>query len=87
MNKVDIVEQSRLRDDIPEFWPGDTVKVHLIKRAPIPSGMRIPLVVSGPGGKFETFLVDPKTRPVLKVPFEIRRIDWDPERTVPARVR
>ena len=29
MNKVDIVEKSRLRDDIPEFWPGDTVKVHV----------------------------------------------------------
>jgi large subunit ribosomal protein L19 len=29
MNKVDIVEQSRIRDDIPEFWPGDTVKVHV----------------------------------------------------------
>ena len=29
MNKVDIVEQSRLRDDIPEFRPGDTVKVNV----------------------------------------------------------
>ncbi len=29
MNKVDIVEKARLRDDIPEFWPGDTVKVHV----------------------------------------------------------
>ncbi len=29
MNKVDIVEQSYLRDDIPEFWPGDSVKVHV----------------------------------------------------------
>ena len=29
MNKVDLVEQSRLRDDIPDFWPGDTVKVHV----------------------------------------------------------
>ncbi len=29
MNKVDIVEQSRLRDDIPDFRPGDTVKVHV----------------------------------------------------------
>jgi large subunit ribosomal protein L19 len=29
MNKVDVVEKSRLRDDIPEFWPGDTVKVHV----------------------------------------------------------
>ncbi len=29
MNKVDIVESSRLRDDIPQFWPGDTVKVNV----------------------------------------------------------
>jgi large subunit ribosomal protein L19 len=29
MNKVDVVEKSRLRDDLPEFWPGDTVKVHV----------------------------------------------------------
>ena len=27
MNKVDVVEQSRLRDDIPDFRAGDTVKV------------------------------------------------------------
>ncbi len=29
MNKVDIVEQSRLRDDPPDFRPGDTVKVNV----------------------------------------------------------
>jgi large subunit ribosomal protein L19 len=29
MNKVDVVEKARLRDDIPEFWPGDSVKVHV----------------------------------------------------------
>ncbi len=29
MNKVDLVEKARLRDDVPEFWPGDTVKVHV----------------------------------------------------------
>jgi large subunit ribosomal protein L19 len=29
MNNVDVVEKSRLRDDIPEFWPGDTVKVNV----------------------------------------------------------
>lgn len=28
MNKVDPVEKPRLRDDVPEFGPGDTVKVH-----------------------------------------------------------
>ncbi|MFP4149730.1 MAG: 50S ribosomal protein L19 [Nitriliruptoraceae bacterium] len=29
MNKVDLVERSRLRDDIPDFRPGDTVKVNV----------------------------------------------------------
>jgi large subunit ribosomal protein L19 len=29
MNKLDIVEKAQLRDDVPEFWPGDTVKVHV----------------------------------------------------------
>ncbi|MFP4635344.1 MAG: 50S ribosomal protein L19 [Nitriliruptoraceae bacterium] len=29
MNKVDVVERSRMRDDIPEFWPGDNVRVNV----------------------------------------------------------
>ena len=29
MNKVDLVESSRMRDDLPAFWPGDTVKVNV----------------------------------------------------------
>jgi large subunit ribosomal protein L19 len=29
MNLTQIVEQSQLRDDIPDFEPGDTVKVHV----------------------------------------------------------
>ncbi len=29
MNLTDIVEQSQLRDDVPTFDPGDTVKVHV----------------------------------------------------------
>ncbi len=29
MNKTDLVEKSYLRSDIPEFRPGDTVKVHV----------------------------------------------------------
>jgi large subunit ribosomal protein L19 len=29
MNNVDLVEKAQLRDDVPEFWPGDTVKVHV----------------------------------------------------------
>jgi large subunit ribosomal protein L19 len=29
MNRVDLVEKPRLRDDLPRFAPGDTVKVHV----------------------------------------------------------
>src|SRR5439155_18868992 len=29
MNPTDLVDRDRLRDDIPEFGPGDTVKVHV----------------------------------------------------------
>ncbi len=29
MNMIDIVEQEQLRDDIPDFGPGDSVKVHV----------------------------------------------------------
>jgi large subunit ribosomal protein L19 len=29
MNPIDVVEQEGLREDLPEFGPGDTVKVHV----------------------------------------------------------
>ena len=29
MNLTDIVEKAQLRDDVPDFAPGDTVKVHV----------------------------------------------------------
>ncbi|MGH2681876.1 MAG: 50S ribosomal protein L19 [Actinomycetota bacterium] len=29
MNRTDLVETPRLRDDLPDFRPGDTVKVHV----------------------------------------------------------
>ncbi len=29
VNKVDVVEQAYLRDDFPDFRPGDTVRVHV----------------------------------------------------------
>jgi large subunit ribosomal protein L19 len=28
MNATDLVDRARLRDDVPDFSPGDTVKVH-----------------------------------------------------------
>jgi large subunit ribosomal protein L19 len=29
MNKIDLVEKPRLREDLPDFRPGDTVRVHV----------------------------------------------------------
>jgi large subunit ribosomal protein L19 len=29
MNVIDAIEKEQLKDDVPEFLPGDTVKVHL----------------------------------------------------------
>jgi large subunit ribosomal protein L19 len=29
MNATDLVDRARLRDDVPDFGPGDTVKVHV----------------------------------------------------------
>jgi large subunit ribosomal protein L19 len=29
VNKIDLIEKPRLREDIPEFRPGDTVRVHV----------------------------------------------------------
>jgi len=29
VNSTDLVDNDSLRDDIPAFWPGDTVKVHV----------------------------------------------------------
>jgi large subunit ribosomal protein L19 len=29
MNVIDTIEQQQLRDDLPEFKPGDTIKVHV----------------------------------------------------------
>jgi large subunit ribosomal protein L19 len=29
MNKVDLVEKPRLREDLPDFRPGDTLRVHV----------------------------------------------------------
>ena len=29
MNSTDLVDRTQLRDDIPEFAPGDTLKVHV----------------------------------------------------------
>ena len=60
MNKVDVVEPSRLRDDIPEFWPGDSVRVNVRvvegTRARIQAFEGVVIARKG-GGLRETFTV------------------------------
>lgn len=29
MNRTDLIDRARLRDDVPDFGPGDTLKVHV----------------------------------------------------------
>src|SRR5882757_313813 len=29
MNKTDLIDRAQLRDDVPDFGPGDTLKVHV----------------------------------------------------------
>ena len=60
MNTVDIVEKAHLKQDLPEFWPGDNVKVHVRviegTRSRIQVFEGVVLARSG-GGMRETFTV------------------------------
>ena len=61
---------------------GRTIDVKLTAKTPLPPGTRIPLVVVGTGGQRAVFDVDPATPQSFTAPFSIRRVAWDPERTV-----
>ncbi len=74
MNKVDVVEKSRLRDDLPEFWAGDTVKVHV-------------RVVEGTRSRIQVFegVVLAKKGGGLRETFTVRKVSFGVgvERTFP----
>jgi large subunit ribosomal protein L19 len=59
MNLTDLVEKSQLRDDIPDFAPGDTVAVHVKvvegnrQRIQIFQGVVIAMRGSGAGESFK----------------------------------
>ena len=59
MNLIDLVEKTQFRDDIPEFNPGDTVKVHVKvvegnrHRVQIFQGVVIAMRGSGAGESFK----------------------------------
>jgi large subunit ribosomal protein L19 len=74
MNKLDVVEKSRLRDDLPEFWPGDNVKVHV-------------RVVEGTRSRIQVFegVVIARKRDGIRETFTVRKISFGVgvERTFP----
>ncbi|GGI06480.1 50S ribosomal protein L19 [Egicoccus halophilus] len=74
MNKVDLVEKSRLRDDVPDFAPGDTVKVHV-------------RVVEGTRSRIQVFegVVLARKNGGLRETFTVRKISFGVgvERTFP----
>ncbi|MFA9444744.1 50S ribosomal protein L19 [Egicoccus sp. AB-alg6-2] len=74
MNKVDVVEKSRLRDDVPDFAPGDTVKVHV-------------RVVEGTRSRIQVFegVVIARKNGGLRETFSVRKISFGVgvERTFP----
>ncbi|MEX2504136.1 MAG: 50S ribosomal protein L19 [Egicoccus sp.] len=74
MNKVDIVEKSRLRDDVPDFAPGDSVKVHV-------------RVVEGTRSRIQVFegVVIARKNGGLRETFTVRKISFGVgvERTFP----
>ena len=73
MNKVDLVEQARLRD-VPDFRPGDTVKVHV-------------KVVEGNRSRIQVFegIVLARQGGGLRESFKVRKISFGVgvERTFP----
>src|SRR5207237_5688326 len=60
MNRLDLVEKPRLRDDLPDFTPGDTVRVHVRVAEAGRERIRVfqGVVIRRQGGGFrETFTV------------------------------
>jgi large subunit ribosomal protein L19 len=74
MNKLDLVEKARLRDDVPDFAPGDNVKVHV-------------RVVEGTRSRVQVFegVVIARKNGGLRETFTVRKISFGVgvERTFP----
>jgi large subunit ribosomal protein L19 len=74
MHKLDVVEKSRLRDDLPEFWPGDSVRVHV-------------KVVEGTRSRIQVFegVVIARRGDGIRASFTVRKISFGVgvERTFP----
>src|ERR1700739_3569763 len=76
MNPTDIIDRDSLRDDIPEFRPGDTVKVHV-------------RVVEGNRERVQVFqgAVIRRQGVGVRATFTVRKVSFGAggERTFPAR--
>jgi aminopeptidase N len=64
---------------------GKTAQVEL-KGKRLPGDLAIPLVLEGEGGKTMTVKVKPGDKVKLEADFEVKKVRWDPERTVLADV-
>ena len=74
MNPIEAIEQEQLRSDVPEFRPGDTVKVHV-------------KVVEGEKERVQVFqgVVIRKTNGANRAAFTVRKVSYGVgvERTFP----
>ena len=74
MNQIDAIEQEQLRSDIPDFKPGDTVKVHV-------------KVVEGEKERIQVFqgVVIRRRRGATRATFSVRKVSYGigVERTFP----
>ncbi|MEW5852753.1 MAG: M1 family aminopeptidase [Myxococcota bacterium] len=66
---------------------GEKVKLSLEPRNDIPDGVRIPAVLQGTGGESKTVMVEPGKTVDVDAGFPVKKVSWDPERTVLADVR
>jgi large subunit ribosomal protein L19 len=74
MHPLDAIDQSSLRDDIPVFWPGDTVRVHV-------------KVVEGSRSRIQVFqgVVIARSGSGVRETFKVRKVSFGVgvERTFP----
>lgn len=66
---------------------GSTVAFKLAPTTPVPDGVAIPVIVRGRRGETATFTVVPGQERTVDVGFSVRKLEWDPERTVLCDVR
>ncbi|OGQ26600.1 MAG: hypothetical protein A2138_17045 [Deltaproteobacteria bacterium RBG_16_71_12] len=61
---------------------GSTVTFKLAPRTPVPAGVGIPVTVRGRRGEIAQLTIVPGEERTVDVGFPVRKLEWDPERTV-----